>query len=249
MRVPFVCGNWKMHRTVGEAMALVDGLLPRVEALGGVEVGIAPAFTALFAVKRRIEGTRLRLCAQNVNAEARGAFTGEISVEMLKDVGCDYVLVGHSERRQLFGETDEGVRRKVDAVLDGGLRVIVAIGETLEERKSGATLEVVARQLDAAIGGVPADRFVDVVLAYEPVWAIGTGLTATPEQAQEVHAALRSRLLQRHEAAGDVRIQYGGSMKAENAAELLRQPDIDGGLIGGASLDPVAFSAICAAAG
>jgi triosephosphate isomerase len=249
-RVPFICGNWKMHNAIEPSLALVDDIRPRVEGLGSVEVGVAPPFTALHAVKKRIEGSRIRLAAQNCHFERSGAFTGEVSVEMLRDVGCDYVLVGHSERRQLFGETDEGVKKKVEAILEGGLRAIVAIGETLDERDAGRTLPVVLGQLDAALSGLEARHLADVVVAYEPVWAIGTGRTATPEQAQEVHAALRSRLSERFgaEAAGGLRLQYGGSMKPGNAAELLAQADIDGGLIGGAALKAGDFAAICEAA-
>lgn len=249
-RTPFVCGNWKMNETVGEASALLDALIPKIQGLEGVEVGVAPPFTALYAVKKRIEGTKVQLSAQNCHFEKKGAFTGEVSVAMLKDVGCDYVLIGHSERRQMFGETDEGVNKKVHAALEGGLSVIMALGETLEEREANQTLSVVERQLDAGLAGLDADGLSRVVLAYEPVWAIGTGRTATPDQAQEVHAALRARVGATfgEGAAAQLRIQYGGSMKPDNAAELLARPDIDGGLIGGASLKADDFAAICSAA-
>jgi triosephosphate isomerase (TIM) len=249
-RTPFVCGNWKMHNTVGEAVALVDALLAQVEALGNVEVGIAPAFTARHAVSKRLTGTKIRLSSQNVYFEAQGAYTGEVSVAMLKDVGCQYAIVGHSERRTLFGETDEGCGRKVGAVLKGGLRAILCVGETLGERDSNQTLAVVTRQLVAGLCEVTPDRATDVVIAYEPVWAIGTGRTATPAQAQEVHAHIRKQLAEKlgGEAAGAMRIQYGGSVKAENARDLFSQPDIDGGLIGGASLKADSFLAICKAA-
>lgn len=249
-RVPFVCGNWKMHNTIPAALELVDGLKSRVASLSGVEIGVAPTFTALHAVKQRLEGSSIRLVAQNCHFEAKGAFTGEISVGMLKDVGCDAVLVGHSERRQLFGETDEGVRKKVEAVLEAGMSVIVAIGETLEDRDAERTRSVVEGQLDAALKGVDASGMERVVVAYEPVWAIGTGRTASPEQAQEVHAWLRARIETSHGAAAaqGLRIQYGGSMKPGNAADLLAQADIDGGLIGGAALDAESFAAICSAA-
>ncbi|MEO1228075.1 MAG: triose-phosphate isomerase [Myxococcota bacterium] len=251
MRRPFVCGNWKMHKTVSEALELVDGLLERLDRFGEVEVGIAPPFTALHAVRTRIGEAPLRVTAQNAHFEAQGAFTGEISMSMLREVGCDYVLLGHSERRQLFGETDEGVARKVGAALDSGLSVILALGETLDQREAGDTLAVVERQLDAGLKGLSAAALERVVVAYEPVWAIGTGRTATPEQAQEVHAALRSGVSKAFgaEAAGGVRIQYGGSVKPGNAADLFAQPDIDGGLIGGASLKVDDFSAVCETAG
>lgn len=248
-RVPFVCGNWKMHNTIGESVALADGLLPLVAPLAGVEVGIAPAFTALSAVSKRLVGSKLRLAAQNVHPEAQGAYTGEVSVPMLVDAGCAYVIIGHSERRTLFGETDDDVARKVGSTLKGGLRVILCVGETLEERDGNRTLDVVTRQLVRGLSEAAPERANDVVVAYEPVWAIGTGRTATPRQAQEVHGHLRKILVEKL-GAGEgesVRILYGGSVKAENARDLFVEPDIDGGLIGGASLKADAFSAICRA--
>jgi triosephosphate isomerase len=249
-RVPFVAGNWKMHKTIGESLELVDRLLAAVSGLGAVEVGIAPPFTALHAVHKRIAGTKLRLTAQNVHFESSGAFTGEISPAMLKDVGCQYVIIGHSERRTLFGETDEGTKKKVGAVLRAGLRPILCIGETLAERDGQKTLSVVSRQLSEGLGEVSAEQATDLVLAYEPVWAIGTGRTATPAQAQEVHAHIRGELDRRFGTAfaAAVRIQYGGSVKPENAKDLFGQADIDGGLIGGASLTSEAFLAIAQAA-
>ncbi|MCC7381256.1 MAG: triose-phosphate isomerase [Deltaproteobacteria bacterium] len=250
MRVPFVAGNWKMHKTVGESLELVDQLTAGTENIGAVEIGIAPPFTALHAVSKRITGTKLRLCAQNVHFETQGAFTGEISVAMLKDVGCHYGIVGHSERRSLFGETDEGCGRKVGALLRGGLRAILCVGETLAERDGGRTLDVVTRQLEAGLAEVTADHATDVVIAYEPVWAIGTGRNATPAQAEEVHAHLR-RVLEKKLGAGAaeaMRIQYGGSVKADNARDLFTQANVDGGLIGGASLKADSFLAIANAA-
>lgn len=249
-RIPYVCGNWKMHNTIGEAIALVDALVPLVETLGAVEVGIAPPFTALHAVSKRIEGSRLKLSAQDVYFEAQGAYTGQISVAMLKDVGCVSAIVGHSERRSLFGETDEGCGRKVGALLRGGLGAILCVGETLAERDQNRTLEVVSRQLVAGLAEVTPERAAGVVVAYEPVWAIGTGRTATPAQAEEVHAHLRSVISERlgGEVASAMRIQYGGSVKPENARDLFIQPNIDGGLIGGASLKAEHFAAICRAA-
>lgn len=250
-RVPFVCGNWKMHNTIGDAVALVDSLLPHVESLAGVEIGIAPAFTALHTVSKRLTGSKVRLASQNVHFEAQGAYTGEISVAMLKDVGCDYAIIGHSERRTLFGETDEGCAKKVGASLKGGLRAILCVGETLAERDGNQTLDVVTRQLLAGLSEVTAERATDVVIAYEPVWAIGTGRTATPAQAEEVHAHLRKVLTDKFgaELAEQLRLQYGGSMKPDNARDLLLQPNIDGGLIGGAALKADTFAAICKAAG
>jgi len=249
-RVPFVCGNWKMHNTVEDAVALVDALLPRVASYAGVEIGVAPTFTALHAVGKRLAGTQIRLCAQNVHFEKQGAYTGEISVAMLKELGVSYVIIGHSERRTLFGETDEGCGKKVAAVFAGDLRPILCIGETLAERDANQTLSVVDRQLAAGLAAISPEQVAQTVLAYEPVWAIGTGRNATPAQAQEVHAHLRAGLVERYgkNIADQVRIQYGGSMKPENARDLLVQTDVDGGLIGGAALKAESFAAIIAAA-
>ena len=250
-RVPFICGNWKMHMTVPEALELVDAVIARVATLDGVEVGVAPPYTALFAVSKRVLGTKVRLAAQNVHFEPKGAFTGEISVPMLKDVGCQYAIVGHSERRQYFGETDAACADKLAALHAGGLRAIYCVGETLEQRDAGRALEVVTTQLLGGLAALEPDAVAEQVIAYEPVWAIGTGRTATPDQAQQVHEHLRAELMRRYgaEVAGRMRIQYGGSMKPSNAQELLGQGDIDGGLIGGAALKAEDFAAICAAAG
>ncbi len=250
MRTPFVAGNWKMHKTVGESLALVDELLARTEVLAGVEVGIAPTFTALHAVGKRIANTKLRLCAQNVHFEAQGAFTGEISPAMLADLGVRYVIIGHSERRTLFGETDGACQKKVGAVIRAGMRALLCVGETLAERDAGKTLDVVTHQLLEGLGEVSAEQSAEVVIAYEPVWAIGTGRTATPAQAQDVHAHLRQSLAGKFGPAfaDAVRIQYGGSVKPENAVELFGQADIDGGLIGGAALKADTFTAIASAA-
>jgi triosephosphate isomerase len=210
-----------------------------------VEVVIAPPFTALAALGRALAGSRVALAAQNVHPEAGGAFTGEVAPGMLRDVGCTLAIVGHSERRALFGETSAFVARKAEACLRHGLRPIVCVGETLEEREAGRTFAVVGAQLAESLAQVPPERAAEVVVAYEPVWAIGTGRTATPELAQEVHAFVRGELRGRFGAAGDaIRIQYGGSVKPENAAALLAQPDIDGALVGGASLDPGSFARI-----
>ena len=245
-RKKFVCGNWKMHKNSVEARALVKELRGLVEALAErVDVAVAPPFTALAAAAEALQGSRIQLAAQNVHAEPQGAFTGEVSAAMLADAGCRHVIVGHSERRQLFGETDEGVRKKVGAVLAAGLQPILCVGETLGEREAGKTLEVVGRQVRAGLSGIPSNVLVALTVAYEPVWAIGTGKTATTAQAQEVHAAIRALL---REVAGgladQVRIQYGGSVKPENAAELMAQPDVDGALVGGASLKGSDFSQI-----
>jgi triosephosphate isomerase len=244
-RKKFVCGNWKMHKTVPEALALVKELGEGLgDAAGKVQVAVAPAFTALHPVAQALRGGPLELAAQNVHWEVQGAFTGEISAPMLADAGCRHCIVGHSERRQLFGETDETVRKKIGAVLQAGILPIVCVGETLQEREAGRTLEVVGRQVRAAFTGLGA-QLAAITVAYEPVWAIGTGKTATSAQAQEVHAAIRNILRELGGSQGDaVRIQYGGSVKPENAAELLSQPDVDGALVGGASLKAKDFLAI-----
>ena len=245
MRVPTITANWKMHKSISEALRFVEDLAPRIQDLEGVEVILAPPFTALEPLKTAIGGTPLQLAAQNVHPEPEGAFTGEVSVSMLADVGCRYVLVGHSERRKLSGETNEFIGRKVEAVLGGRLRPIFCVGETLEDREVGRTFEVVREQLTTGLAGVDADRAPDVIVAYEPLWAIGTGRTATPEQAQEVHAFIRECLAKAlGPAAEAIRIQYGGSVKPSNIFALMDQPDVDGALVGGASLDPETFYAI-----
>jgi triosephosphate isomerase len=245
-RLPFVCGNWKMHGTRGEAQALVRALAPLVADLAGrVQLAVAPPFTALASVAELLGGGPIELAAQDVHWEAKGAFTGEVSAAMLADLGCRHAIVGHSERRQLFGESDEGVRRKVGALLRAGVRPIVCVGELLSEREAGRTLEVVGRQIRAALEGLDPEAIGALTVAYEPVWAIGTGRNATAAQAQEVHAALRAIL---RELAGvraeAIRIQYGGSVKPENAADLMSQPDVDGALVGGASLQAADFAKI-----
>ncbi|MFL5263480.1 MAG: triose-phosphate isomerase [Anaeromyxobacteraceae bacterium] len=243
-RKKFVCGNWKMFKTRAEAQELVRALAPLVSD-DRVQVAVAPPFTALAAAAEALAGTRIELAAQNCHWEAQGAFTGEVSPKMLSDACVTHCIVGHSERRQLFGETDEGVRRKTVALLGAGLLPIVCVGETLAEREAGKTLEVVARQVRGGLAGVAAADVARLTLAYEPVWAIGTGKTATTAQAQEVHAAIRKLLRElAGSAADEVRIQYGGSVKPDNAAELMAQPDVDGALVGGASLKAADFSQI-----
>jgi len=245
-RTKFVCGNWKMFKTAGEARDLVRALAPRVaEVAGKVQVAVAPPFTALAAVVEAARGTRIEVAAQNVHFEPQGAFTGEISAGMLADLGVKHCIVGHSERRQLFGETDEGVRKKAAALFQAGILPIVCVGETLQEREAGRTLDVVSRQVRAALNGLSTADVARLTVAYEPVWAIGTGKTATTAQAQEVHAAIRTLLSELAGGAADqVRIQYGGSVKPDNAAELMAQPDVDGALVGGASLKAADFSQI-----
>jgi triosephosphate isomerase len=244
VRRKFVCGNWKMHKTVGEAVALVGELRAGLADAAAVQVAVAPPYTALHAVAGALAGSPVELAAQEVHWEAQGAFTGAVSPAMLADVGCRHAIVGHSERRQLFGETDEGVRRKVAALFAANVLPIVCVGETLAEREAVRTLEVVERQVRAALAGLPAAALGSLTVAYEPVWAIGTGKTATSGQAQEVHAAIRNILRELGGSAGDaVRILYGGSVKPENAAELMSQPDVDGALVGGASLKAKDFIA------
>ena len=248
-RRKFVCGNWKMNMTIGDAEALVAGIAPRVAGFD-VDIAVAPPFTALHNVAGKLGGTGITLAAQNCHFESGGAFTGEVAAPMLRDACCSWVILGHSERRTMFGDSDEVVSKKVVAALGAELRVILCLGETLDERDADRTLEVVARQLRAGLDGVAVGDMPRVVIAYEPVWAIGTGRTATPEQAQQVHAFLRAQLTERFDTvtASSTRIQYGGSMKPANAAALLAMPDIDGGLIGGASLKVDDFVAICRAA-
>ncbi len=229
-----------MHMTVPEARAFLDGFLPQIKETSDVEALIAPPFTALQAVAEGIRGTGVLLGAQNVFWEEKGAFTGEIAPAMLKDVGCDYAIIGHSERRQYFGETDETVNKRIKAALGAGLKVILCIGELLEEREAGRTNDVLKTQLT---GGLKDIAINNIVVAYEPVWAIGTGKTATPEMAQEAHAFIRSVLRDLYgDKADAVRIQYGGSVKPENVVELMSCEDVDGALVGGASLKPDSFA-------
>jgi triosephosphate isomerase len=245
-RLPLIAGNWKMHGARTEAIALARALAASVGHVAGREVVVAPPFTALEPVRDAIAGTDIRLAAQNVHWEAKGAFTGEISVSMVREAGCTYVIVGHSERRQYFGETNESVNRRLHACLTAGLTPIVCIGETLEERDADATLAVIERQIETAFASVRSDQIAGCVVAYEPVWAIGTGRTATPGQAEEVHHAIRRQLVGRASAttAERVRILYGGSVKPDNIDALMAEPDIDGALVGGASLDATSFARI-----
>ncbi|HEY2030877.1 MAG TPA: triose-phosphate isomerase [Myxococcales bacterium] len=246
-RRKFVCGNWKMHKTSAEAEALVRELREKLQ--GAAQVAVAPPFTALAKVKAALQGSPLQLYAQNCHHEKQGAFTGEVSAAMLSELGCDGVILGHSERRQYFGETDEGVNKKLKAVLEAKLSAIVCVGETLAEREARKTWEVVSRQVRGALAGISSEQVANLTLAYEPVWAIGTGKVATTAQAQEVHGQIRALLRELAAGAADeVRIQYGGSVKPDNAAELLAQPDIDGALVGGASLKADDFLRIVAAA-
>ncbi len=246
MRTPVIAGNWKMYKTADEAGEFVREFLPLVRDAEGVEIVLAPPFPSLAAVAALTRGTGVGVASQNVHFAEEGAYTGEVSARMVREAGAGYAIVGHSERRQYFAETDELVNRKVRAVLAAGLVPILCLGETLAERESGRTIEVVERQIRAGLAEVPAPAAERTLVAYEPVWAIGTGKTATPAQAQEVHAFLRDTLVRVWgKAAGTaVRILYGGSVKPENIADLMAQEEIDGALVGGASLSARSFAAI-----
>jgi triosephosphate isomerase len=246
MRTPVIAGNWKMHNTVSEALELVRELKGNVSDVEGVEIIVGPAFTALDAVVSELKGSNISVAAQSVFWEEKGAFTGEVAPGMIKDVGCSHAIIGHSERRQFFGETDETVNKRVKAALSAGLTPIMCVGETLEERESGRTMNVVERQVRGGLDGLPSSDLEKIVIAYEPVWAIGTGKTATPEQAEEVHKSIRGLIVEiaGDAVAGELRILYGGSVKPENIDELMQQEDIDGGLVGGASLKADSFTRI-----
>lgn len=250
MRTPFVVGNWKLHKTIAESVAFVTELKNQLGAVKGVAVGVAPTLLSLNAVAKRLEGSTIATAAQNCHWEPKGAWTGEVSAPQLAEAGATWCIVGHSERRQFFGDTSEGVGKKARAALAAGLGAIVCVGESLAERDGGRTLAVVDEQLAGGLAGIDATAAAKLVIAYEPVWAIGTGRTATPAQAQEVHAHIRARLSDRlgAVAAAAIRIQYGGSVKPSNADALMAEPDIDGALVGGASLEAADFVAIVKAA-
>jgi triosephosphate isomerase len=236
-RIPFVCGNWKLHKTVAESLELATAIKNAVGPVRDIEVAVAPVFTSLQAVAKRLEGSAVSVAGQDCFWEDQGAWTGEVSARLLADVGCKYVIIGHSERRQHFGELDAAVNLKVKAALRNGLGPIVCVGETERERDAAETFGRVGAQLDGGLDGLDEAAAAKLTIAYEPVWAIGTGRTATPAQAEEVHAFIRGRLAERFGAVAErVRIQYGGSVKPDNAAALLGQPNIDGALVGGASL-------------
>ena len=239
-----IAGNWKMNKSASEGKTLVEDLKGRVSSFNDVDIVVCPPFTTLAAVVKAAEGSNIKVGAQNVHWAENGAFTGEISAAMLKEAGAEYVIIGHSERRQYFGETDETVNKRLKAALAAGLKPIVCIGELLDEREGGKTEAVLDKQIKAGFAGLTPLDMNKIVIAYEPVWAIGTGKTATPEMAEETHAYIRKVLagLFGGTTAEAIRIQYGGSMKADNAAELMKQPDIDGGLIGGASLKADSFA-------
>lgn len=248
MRQPLIAGNWKLNGTKASAEALIRGVIEGARGIDKTEIAVCPPFAFLDLGQRLLEGTQVRLGAQNVCTEEAGAYTGEVSAAMLAEFGCRYVICGHSERREYYGETDEVVAKKLAVVVSNGLTPILCVGETLEQREQGRMRDVIAAQIDAVIAHNGIASIGRVEIAYEPVWAIGTGKTASPEQAQEVHDFIRRRIAD-HDAAvaAKVRILYGGSMKPGNAAELLSQADIDGGLIGGAALVAEDFLAICRA--
>jgi triosephosphate isomerase len=246
MRIPFIAGNWKMYKTVAEAVVFVKELKSAVKDFDRVEIAVAPPFTALHAVAEAARNTNIGVSAQDLFWEREGAFTGEISPLMIKEAGAEYAIVGHSERRRLFGETDAIVNRKTMAAIGAGLTPIVCIGETLEERERDETLAVLDRQIKDGLGEMSAAQVQEIVLAYEPVWAIGTGRTATAAQAGEAHAHIRKRLRQWFggDAADRCHIIYGGSVKPDNIRELIAEEDVDGALVGGASLDVRSFTEI-----
>ena len=247
MRKPVIAGNWKMHKTLSESLESALALKSLVANVSSCKVVVAPVFPHLKSVSDRLEGSGIGIAAQDVAASRdEGAFTGEVSARMLKEVGCSYVIVGHSERRQLFGETDESVNLKIRSVVFEGMTAILCVGETLDEREKGKQSDIVRAQLERGLSGLTSSESDRIIVAYEPVWAIGTGVTASPQQAQEMHAVIRSTIekIFGRDAANVTRILYGGSVKPENISELMSQPDIDGALVGGASLDPESFAKI-----
>jgi triosephosphate isomerase (TIM) len=251
MRRPLIAGNWKMNLDRASAVKLAEGIAEKAAGLDGVELAVFPPAVYACCVRKALEKSPVAWGLQNVYFQANGAFTGEISVAMLQDLGCRYVILGHSERRHILGETDQEVNKKTLAALSGGVSPVVCVGEKLDQRDAGQTMAVIDQQMTGSLAGVSAEQIRNVVIAYEPVWAIGTGRNATPEQAEEVHLGLRKFLANRYnkETADVVRILYGGSVKPSNARELLAQPDIDGALVGGASLTVDQFMGIVAGVG
>jgi triosephosphate isomerase len=241
-----MAGNWKMNKTPSEAIDFIAQLKPLIADISDIDIVIAPPFTALQAVSREIEGSNITLGAQNVFWESSGAFTGEVSPTMVNDVGCRYVIIGHSERRQYFGETNESVRKKIEASLAVGLYPIVCVGEALGEREAGKTFDIIRVQVSRCLEGFSREEMENITIAYEPIWAIGTGKTATQQQAEEVHAFIREQLgtLFELQVSDRVRIQYGGSVNPDNISDLMAQPSIDGALVGGASLKAESFLSI-----
>jgi len=246
MRRPIIAGNWKMNETIDQSLDLVTKLKSEIAKIVDVDIVVCPPYTSLFAISKAIRGTNISLGAQDIYWEEKGAYTGEVSPEMLIDVGCRYVIIGHSERRHLFGETNQSVNRKVKAALRFDLTPIMCVGERLEEKERGVTEGVVREHVTRGLEGLSKEEVLKMVVAYEPVWAIGTGKTATPDQAQEVHSFIRRLLNELYDEiiASKVRIQYGGSVKPDNISLLMREEDIDGALVGGASLDARSFAQI-----
>jgi len=246
MRRPIIAGNWKMFKTRQETSAFFDALIPEIQNVEHCDIVVAPPFTALATAVEEADGTRVAISAQDVHWENDGAFTGEVSVAMLLEIGCAYVIIGHSERRQYFAETDEWVNRKLRAALKGGLRPIVCVGETLAQRDDGQASDVVRRQIHDGLAQLTEPDLSHIIVAYEPVWAIGTGRTATPEVAAGMHSEIRKIIAEIHgaDAADAMRILYGGSVKPDNISALMKKEDIDGALVGGASLNPASFAAI-----
>jgi triosephosphate isomerase len=248
-RKPFIAANWKLNKTIADAEAYIQALLPRVGAIGEVEIVVCPPYTALQAMVDSARGSSVQVYAQNMHEGDNGAFTGEVSAPMLTEIDVQGVILGHSERRQYFNETDRALQQKVVKALEAGLTPLLCVGETEEERERGDTERKLRHQVQEGLEKLDNDRLADVVIAYEPIWAIGTGLTATPDQAQEAIAFVRALVEDRDKAAGQaVRILYGGSLKPDNATEILALPDVDGALVGGASLDPASFAEIVEAA-
>ena len=243
-RKPLIAGNWKLFKTIPEALTLVDGLKKNLAGVSEREILVCPPFTALYAVAQALKSSNISVGSQNIFWEKKGAFTGEVAPDMLVDAGCKYAIVGHSERRQYFGETDETVNKRMKAAFAAGLVPIVCIGEMLAEREGGTTFKVIERQIKNGIAGLSPEQAKTLVIAYEPVWAIGTGKTATPQQAEEVHAYIRKLYSQMYSetAAGSIRILYGGSVKPDNVSEIMKQPNVDGALVGGASLETESFA-------
>ena len=246
MRTPLIAGNWKLHKTLTEAVELVGALKTAVKDVENVEILVAPPFTAISMLATKLAGSNIKLAAQNCYFEPTGAYTGEVSAPLLKDAGCDYVIIGHSERRQIFAESNETINNKVKAVLEADLSCILCIGETLEEREAGEMFDILTTQLKEGLAGITIEQMAKVVIAYEPVWAIGTGKTASSDEAQEVHSFVRGLLqgLCDQDTAVATRILYGGSVKPENVDDLMAQDDIDGSLVGGASLKADDFARI-----
>jgi triosephosphate isomerase len=236
-----IAANWKLNKTIGETEDFINSFIPMVKEITDIDIVLAPPFTSLYTASGLLKGSNIKLAAQNVFYEEKGAFTGEISASMLQSAGCSHVIIGHSERRQYFSETDEVVNKKLKTSRNNSLDVILCIGETLEEREQGITFEILNRQLTGSLNGVELNG---ITIAYEPIWAIGTGRTATPEQADEVHTHIREWLVNYGDGANDVRILYGGSVKPDNTESLMSKPDVDGALVGGASLKPDSFAGI-----